>query len=290
MRARLRLAKAGLCFFIGVAVFFGAILASPEPTARHFIVALAVFLVAAGAASLNSLQEQQLDGTMERTRNRPLPSGHLSSKQAGWQAVILVLTGMLLMVIATDGILPTVMTGAAVLLYNGIYTPLKAISILAIIPGALCGAMPAYIGWLSADGAGMHYTAFLLVVLFGLWQIPHFWLVILQFPGDYGFGRNPNILRQFAELTVKRLFITWIGALAAVMTMFAILPYPLANLVRSGVIINALALLVIFWYWLWRREKNHYRVLFITLNCALLNHMVFLGIGRIVGPMAAGSQ
>lgn len=283
MIARLRLAKIPLCLLIGCAALFGAILADPVVSHRILLVACGVFLVATGAASLNSLQEQHLDSKMRRTKVRPLPTGEITAKQAGWQALILISFGLWLLLVKSVDPLPAVMTSLAVLLYNGIYTPMKKVSVLAIIPGAICGALPAYIGWLAGGGKFLGLTAILLAALFVLWQIPHFWLILLNYQDDYLTAGLPNLLHHFPEYTLKRFFIPWIGALAFVMLMFTILPYPLASLARYGVAINALALAGIFLPWLTLRKNSDYRLLFVVLNCALLVHMVILAVGRLVG-------
>lgn len=281
MIARLQLAKVPLCLLIGFAALFGAVLASPDLSLPKLLVAIGVFVVATGAASLNSLQELQLDGRMARTRNRPLPAGLLTPVQAGCQAFLLLLLGLLIVAAGAKELLPAAVTVVAVVLYNGVYTPLKQKSILAIVPGALCGALPAYIGWL-AGGGGPIATAFLLVALFVLWQIPHFWLVILSYSEDYAAGRLPNLLNRFDEKGLKRLLVTWIGALSSVMLMFGALPYPMSTVIRYGIVANGLFLPAVFFYWLARNPAN-YRFLFIALNCALLLHMVLMCAGRIAG-------
>lgn len=285
MTARLQLAKVPLCLLIGCAALFGALLASPVLSLRILLVSVGIFIVAMGAASLNSLQEHQLDGRMARTRNRPLPTGRLTLRQAGWQAILLLSAGLLIIAAGTEEIVVVGVTAGAVVLYNGIYTPLKQISILAIIPGALCGALPAYIGWL-AGGGGNTTTAILIVTLFILWQVPHFWLVLLSYREDYADSSLPNFLRQLHEDTLKRLMITWIGALSFTMLMFAVLPYPpdqLWTAIRYGVIANGLFLSAFFFYWLGMRNTANYRLLFIVLNGALFLHMVLLSAGRIIG-------
>ena len=282
MTARFQLAKVPLCLFIGCAALFGALMASPALSSPAVLVAAGVFLVATGAASLNSLQEHRLDGRLARTRNRPLPTGRLSRAQAGRQALVLLLSGLFTVAFGAEDILPVAVTAGAVLLYNGMYTPLKQRTVLAIVPGALCGALPALIGWL-AGGGGIDSTAMLVVTLFVLWQIPHFWLVLLGYRDDYAGSDLPNLLNQLPEKSVKRLLITWIGALSFVMLMFAILPFPLWMGVRYGVIANGLLLPAIFWYGLAMRNITNYRFLFIVLNSSLMVHMVLLGSGRMTG-------
>ena len=171
----------------------------------------------------------------------------------------------------------------AVILYNGVYTPLKKKTILAILPGAICGALPPYIGWLSGGGGVVNYTAALLLALFFLWQVPHFWLVLLTFKRDYEKSNIPNFLRQFEEHRLRRYFVTWIGALVFVMLMFLTLPYPIGLAFRVIVIVNGFILLVVFAYCLGIRKACNYRILFIVLNCSLFLHMLVFGAGRIAG-------
>ncbi len=257
-------------------------MARPAISSRAILVAAGVFLVATGAASLNSLQEQQLDGRFIRTRNRPLPTGRLSRSQAGSQAGVLLLSGFSLVGFGAQDILPVAGTAAAILLYNGMYTPLKQRTVLAIVPGALCGALPAFIGWL-AGGGDIDSTAMLVFSLFILWQIPHFWLVLLSNHDDYAGSDLPNLLHQLPEKSVRRLLITWIGALSFVMLMFSVLPYPIWTWIRYAVIANSLILPAIFWYGLAVRHTTNFRFFFISLNSALMIHMVLLVAGRMAG-------
>jgi len=280
--ARLRLAKAPLCLLLGFAVFFGALLADPDPSLSSILVALAVTVVAAGAASLNSLQERNLDAKMERTRNRPIPTGSLTVRQATWQAAGLFIFGMLFLLKAST-LAPTILTLCGVVLYNGVYTPLKRTTILAIIPGAVCGAIPAYVGWLDGGGPWLSFPVLLLFALFFLWQIPHFWLILLGHSRDYAAGDMPNLLNLVSESRLRRFFITWIGALAIVMVLFVTLPYPLAAAARPAIIVNALALVGVFAVGLQLGEKRKYRILFRLLNGSLLLHMLIVGIGRVGG-------
>jgi len=283
MSLRLRLAKVPLCLLIGCSTLFGFILADPIHTWRMFLTGIAVFTVATGAASLNSMQEYKLDRQLERTKNRPLPQGLLTPAQAGVQALVLFCIGFTILFFATKSILPVLLTIFSVFLYNAVYTPLKRTSIQAIIPGAVCGALPPYIGWLAGGGAVADYTARLLVFLLVLWQVPHFWLVLLSFKEDYQGSNLPNLLQHFRENSLKRFFVTWIGALVLVMLMFVTLPFSLGRLFRAGIFVNSCLLLIVFVYGLAIRKISNYRTLFIVLNCALLLHMVILAAGRIVG-------
>jgi protoheme IX farnesyltransferase len=281
MNRRLGLAKVPLCFLIGCSTVFGYIWADPVLAGPAFFSGFGIFVIATGAATLNSMQEYRLDGELERTRNRPLPKGLLTPMQAGVQALVLFLIGSIILITASETLLPVLIALFAVFLYNAIYTPLKKRTVLAIIPGAICGALPPYIGWLGGGGEVVSYAGALLIVLFVLWQVPHFWLVLLTFKEDYEKSNLPNFLKQFREESLKRFFVTWIGSLVLVMLMFLVLPVHLGSFSRFVIIINACLLVVAFIYGLAIRKTSNYRNLFIILNLALFLHMSVLIAGRL---------
>lgn len=281
----MQLAKVQLCLLIGCSTLFGFILADPIIKYATLACGCAIFVLAMGAASLNSLQEYRLDRELLRTSSRPLPKGALTPIQAGWQAFILCLTGLVLLFWATRTVWPFITAVFAVLLYNGLYTPLKQKTVLAIIPGAVCGALPPYIGWLSGGGQAFSYPALLLFALFVVWQIPHFWLVLLHFKNEYAGSSLPHFLRLFDEVALKRLFITWLGALVLIMMMFLGLPFVLGLFWRVMIVVNGCLLLGSFIYGLTLRKSANYRILFIVLNATLLMHMVALAAGRIIAAI-----
>ncbi len=281
LHSRLQLAKVQLCLLIGCSTSFGFILAEPIIKDATLLCGCAVFILAMGAATLNSRQEYRLDRELLRTSNRPLPKGVLTPRQAGWQALFLCLVGLLLLFMSTGTIWPLITAILAVFIYNGLYTPLKEKTVLAIIPGAVCGALPPYIGWLSGGGEAFSYPALLLFALFVLWQIPHFWLVLLNFKAEYAASSLPHFLQLFDEDTLKRLFITWLGGLVLIMMLFLSLPFPLSFFWRAMIVVNGCLLLGAFIYGLVLSKRTIYRILFIILNVALFVHMVILTVGRI---------
>jgi len=282
---RFALAKVPLCLLIGCSTVFGFILADPYISVGALLTGVGVFILATGAATLNSYQEYRLDSELERTQNRPLPKGVLPPRQAGIQAAFLLFVGLFVLFAATRIISPVFTAILAVVLYNGVYTPLKKMTVLAILPGAFCGALPPYIGWLSGGGEAVSYTAILLISLFTLWQIPHFWLILLNYKEEYEKSNLPSLLKQFSEDSLKRFFVTWIGALVLVMLMFLSLPFPLGSFFSITIILNAFFLLVVFSYGLAFQKTCNYRILFIVLNFALFLHMVVLVAGRMAGEL-----
>lgn len=282
MREHLQLAKTVLCLLIGSATVFGAILAKPNLSWALLFLTIGITTLAMGAATLNSFQERCLDQQMLRTSRRPLPKNLISIKSALYQSVILLIVGLSLVFFSSDTVFPVLTAIFAVVLYNAVYTPLKQKTVLAIVPGAICGAMPPYIGWLAAGGKPFAYGSVLIIVLFILWQIPHFWLVMLSFKQDYLKSNQPNLLKQIKENRLKRFFITWIGAQVVVMLLFLILPLQLDNLFKIAIVFNAILLLVLFICGLGLKSNPNYKRLFKVLNGTLFVHMALLTIGTVI--------
>ncbi len=102
IRSRIGLAKVPLCLLIGCSTLFGYILADPVIVSRTILTGVGIFILATGAATLNSLQEFRLDGELARTSDRPLPKGLLPPIQAGIQSLILLLFGFLTILICNE--------------------------------------------------------------------------------------------------------------------------------------------------------------------------------------------
>jgi len=275
------LAKIPLCLLIGLSALFGFFLADSALSSRAFFTGAGLFLLAAGAATLNSIQEIHLDDRFERTRKRPLPCGTVSCRYAWIQAILLFGMGWVVLFSVTESGFPLRVTLFALLLYNGIYTPLKTKTVLAIIPGAVCGALVPYIGWLIGGGGKTAFESLLLIALMVLWQIPHFWLILLRYRDDYQKGVIPNLFQHLREAAIRRLFITWIGGLVFVMALFSILPLINGTPVRILIILNSLVLLIWFFFGFSGVRRINYGQLFSVLNGALFFHMTIITVGNV---------
>ncbi len=273
----IRLAKVPLCLLIWCSAIFGFALSPNKVPSDMILAGFGVFLLAAGGATLNSLQEYVLDSTMSRTRTRPLVLGQITKGTAAALAPALMLGGLVVLFLVSRSFIAPAFGLLALLLYNGVYTPLKKSSIWAIVPGALCGALPPYIGWLCGGGEVVGYIPAMLISLLILWQVPHFWLVLLRHKHDYLTGELPSLLLIFEEDRLKRFFVTWISGLAAVMLMFLVL-YPCAVIWQLIIVLNCAGLVACFVYLLFVKRETNYRLLFAVLNVSILVHMVVVGV------------
>jgi protoheme IX farnesyltransferase len=148
---------------------------------RLLVCLIGTSLVVAAANGLNMVLERDTDKLMRRTRARPIPSGRLTPELASVASLLACAIGLGLL-FAFVGKLATVLAAAAFVSYVGLYTPLKRITPLALIVGAVPGAIPPLIGWASARGSLGRLALLQFLVLF-VWQLPHF-LAIAMFRQD----------------------------------------------------------------------------------------------------------
>ncbi len=146
---------------------------------------LGTALVAAGASALNQLLERHTDGLMRRTENRPLPAGRLHPLEVLAFGLTLGILGTIYLAISLRHPLAAGVAGFTFLSYVLLYTPLKRITTLNTLIGAVPGALPPVIGWTAATGRLDREAVVLFLILF-LWQVPHFLAIAWIYREDYG--------------------------------------------------------------------------------------------------------
>jgi protoheme IX farnesyltransferase len=171
-----------------------------------------VFLLAAGAGALNQYQERDVDARMLRTMRRPIPSGRMRAGSALAIALGLIALGTLCLASNPVAMLLGVFT---VLWYNGVYTPLKRVSAFAAIPGGVVGAVPPVIGWVAAGGEPSDPRILAVAFFFFVWQVPHFWLLLLRIGDDYARAGLPTLTRVFTRPQLARIIYVWMIATVA---------------------------------------------------------------------------
>jgi len=217
----------------------GYLLTGSVTTATIALLAAGVFLLACGASALNQFQERDIDAMMERTRHRPLPAGTMTSAHALVVSLMLILSGLLL--IGSLGWTSVTFGSLAMVWYNGLYTRLKRTTAFAAVPGALVGAVPPVMGWTAGGGNLADPRVFALAALFFLWQIPHFWLLLLRNAAQYEKAGLPTLTSIIPQEQLSKITLLWIAAAAV-----ASLAMPLFGIVRSP---YAYAPLVILSLW-----------------------------------------
>lgn len=274
------LTKFRITFAVTITTFVGYLLYNGTVDLNLILPTIGVLILAAGASALNEYQERNVDSQMIRTKGRPIPSGRISPNSALAVSVTLLFFGSILLLIHSYQLL--LLGLFTVIWYNVIYTPLKQITEWAIIPGSLVGALPPIIGWVAAGG----FLFSSKILAFGgfmfIWQIPHFWLLLLMYDEQYRKAGFPTLSLKYSIKNIKKITFLWISILAVSSLIFIF-----TNLVTSYVGIALLILSSIYSninaLKLFRTEdKNVYRNLFIQINTYVLFLLIIISLESIL--------
>lgn len=182
------LTKPEVNFLILITTLAGFCLALPAQI-QHFPALLLIntllgtLLVAGGTGTLNQYLERTFDAEMRRTARRPIASGRIAASNALWFGIILSSVGCIYLIVAANA-LASLLALLTLLAYLFLYTPLKRLSPLCTLVGALPGAMPPLIGWAAAAGT-LNSEAWSLYAILFLWQFPHFMAIAWMYRDDY---------------------------------------------------------------------------------------------------------
>jgi protoheme IX farnesyltransferase len=181
------LTKPEINFLIAITVLVGFLLGQP---ATHSVSVVAVFnallgtlLVSSGAAALNQFMERRYDRRMRRTSRRPLVIESVTPHSALLLGATTSILGLVYLGLLVNP-LSSLIAGLTSVIYLGAYTPLKRITPLCTLIGAIPGAAPPLIGWAAATGTLEHGAWTLYTMLF-LWQFPHFMAIAWMYREDY---------------------------------------------------------------------------------------------------------
>ena len=204
-----KLCKVRLTFLAALTASFGYIMFDGSIGWGALTSFMGVFWMSNGGIALNQLQEQSYDSKMLRTQARPLVQGHISQTTALLLGLGMLTFGTLLLHLTINPI-AAFLGIIAIVWYNGIYTYLKRVTALAVIPGSVVGALPPMIGWVAAGGSLTDPTLLMVALFFLIWQIPHFWLLLMLYGKDYERGGFPSLTERFSLTQLKWLTLTWI--------------------------------------------------------------------------------
>lgn len=277
----LELAKFRIALLVCLSTATGYILASGNLNFNLLLPTIAVFILSSGSAAFNHYQERDFDLLMKRTSKRPVPSGRVTPRTSLFVAGALIIVGSLVLFISS-GFLPLLLGIITVLWYNCIYTPLKRKSPLAVIPGAFIGALPPAIGWTAADGKLL--SPFLLVVamFFFVWQIPHFWLLLLKFGDEFEEAGYPTLTSRYSNPQIARFTFSWI-----VVTVMVSMAIPIFG-INSSIFLYLGLLLAALWLLFENRKLLNFndegetlKKSFVHINTYIMLVMSFLTLDRI---------
>lgn len=251
----------------------GQTLEAPISVSRLALVTAGVSALALASGALNQIQERDEDAQMDRTRDRPLPSGRISLAMAICITACLFLAGTVALFFVS---LPVLFLGLlAVLTYNGLYTMWwKRKMAFAAIPGAIPGALPILIGFQAAVGNLADLRGYYLFAVLFFWQMPHFWVLALKYSNDYHQGGFPT-LPVVKGTQVTRFQITlWCLAYAAVGLLSALF-FPIGNLGLIGSLSISAWLIFELARFLKHPEQKTWLRFFLSINFSLI---LYLGV------------
>ncbi|HMH20463.1 MAG TPA: heme o synthase [Puia sp.] len=186
-------------FNLSFMVVFSAVISyllAPKVTEYDWMSIMLFFvggmLVTGSANTINQVVEKDTDAMMKRTANRPVASGRMSV-QEGWTfAIITGVAGIL--ILSHFNLLTAVLAAFSLFVYAFIYTPLKKVSSVSVLVGAIPGSLPCLIGW-AAGNDDLSAGGWILFALQFFWQFPHFWAIAWIAHKDYtkaGFKLLPS--------------------------------------------------------------------------------------------------
>ena len=175
--------KVRLGFFVVLSSILGWFMAIDVMDIQSFLLlSIGGYLLTGASNGLNQIIETRVDGLMQRTANRPLPTGRMGWKTALTYSLIAAVIGLtcLFQLNTLSGWLGL----TALISYAFIYTPLKGKTSLSVLIGAFPGALPPMIGYVAATGDFGIEPGTLFAVQF-MWQFPHFWAIAWLAHDDY---------------------------------------------------------------------------------------------------------
>ncbi len=189
----IELAKPRLTMLVLATAAVGFYLGSPGDVddAAGILMVLGMIGVVGGGNALNQYWERDIDARMQRTRNRPLPSGRLTPRQALAFGIVISLLGLGVLVFAVAPV-AGLTAFVAWFSYVFVYTPLKQRTAACTLVGAVPGAIPPLVGWAAARGR-LDPAAWSLFAIIFVWQIPHFFAISRTFREDYARGGFPML-------------------------------------------------------------------------------------------------
>ena len=141
-------------------------------------------LVTSAANAGNEILERDTDKLMRRTLSRPLPDSRMSVLEATLFCVITLITGLTILYIQFNP-LTALLSLVSFILYVAVYTPLKKVSPISVLVGAIPGSLPCLIGWVAGTNHMWSLAAWTLFIIQFFWQFPHFWSIAWIGHEDY---------------------------------------------------------------------------------------------------------
>jgi len=271
----INLVKYRLSLAVAFSAATGYFLNRNETAPGLFFLFSGTFLLAAGSSVLNQVTEHEQDAIMPRTRNRPVAAKKITVRSAKIISFLLLFSGGSLLLL--NGLIPFALGCLGVIMYNLIYTPMKKITVLAIIPGAFVGAIPPLIGYTSAGTADLNNKILFFSTFMFLWQIPHFWLLMITYGKEYQAAGFRTISDYLTEKQIRFLVFFWILISAGALLFFSLLTDMFGKTVSTILaVLNIIFILSFLKSLFASKESPQVKSAFIIFNAYSLLVMILL--------------
>lgn len=249
------------------------------------LLAFGGYCMVGASNAYNQIIEKDLDALMNRTKNRPIPSGRMSVNKALIIAVVLTVLGIISLYILNP---KTAMFGAiSIFLYTSVYTPLKTKTPLAVFVGAFPGAIPFMLGWVAAtNDFGIEPGALFMIQFF--WQFPHFWALGWMLDEDYKKGgfkmlptgkKDKGTALQIVMYTIWMIIISVVPALGITGRLHLSIP--------AAIIVFLLGLVMLFFaFRLYEKRDNKTarNLMLASVSYITLMQLVYVA-DKFIGPL-----
>jgi protoheme IX farnesyltransferase len=271
---------------LSLAVTFSAVtgylISNPAAGFSLLLLGVGVFLLSSGSATLNQYTEREYDALMSRTRNRPLPLGKMKPASSLNTAVALIASGFLVLLLLRP--LTAFLGLSTVVIYNIIYTGLKRVTLLAVIPGALVGAMPPIMGFTATGGTSLPPGIIFFAGFMFMWQMPHFWLILMKYRVDYEKAGFKSFSKKLSDNEVKVFIFVWVLISTTVLQIVTVTTTLLAREMNLLLVPLNVVFIFLFHNLLFRSpEKRSSSGAFILINVFSLAVMVIFIINSFLG-------
>ena len=282
LKTFLELSKVRITFAVALTTITGYVLANGAFDIGLIIPTIGIFILACSSSALNHYQEKDKDALMTRTQNRPIPSGRISANGALTFAFIIGVIGSYLIYIGSNFV-GLQLALLAMIWYNAIYTPLKKRTAFAVVPGSVIGALPPLVGWVAGGGSLADPHAMILGFFFFIWQVPHFWLLMLKYGEEYKKAGYPSITSISTPQQLKNITFIWTFSTAIVALMIPFFGITSSVIVSIGLILACFWLIRIF-VRLLKTDNTPFNPFyyFMRINYFVLAVMFFLSIDHLI--------
>jgi heme o synthase len=261
----LSISKVMISISVTYTAFAGYVIASHQIDLNLFPILFGVFILSSGASALNQIIERKTDALMNRTQNRPLPSGRISLKYAVIFMIFCSISGILLLFIYGNWIIAALGIFNLVW-YDFVYTPLKKKTVWAVFVGTITGVVPFYMGYLSSIIQLPTPLANFIAIFLLVWQIPHFMMLLGIYGKEYEMAGLASVTKKTSESNLFRMAVLWqisCCMIALLFPLFHLNYHKATGLIIIGVTVTVLLINLIGLY---IKPGRKFKLLFVISN------------------------